>query len=169
MRKMWPRLILSRALGEALSRLDKHARHGYESTRSCIERGPPVPCLRAKAHQQLNKMAKKNIYKVVFHQQGNLYELHARDVSHSEMYGFLEIGDIIFGERSALLVDPSEEKLKTEFAGVTRTFVPIHAIVRVDEVAKEGANKITAANAAEGNNITQFPTPGFPSPGGSKK
>ena len=114
-------------------------------------------------------MAKKNIYKVVFHQQGNLYELHAREVSHSEMYGFLEIGEIIFGERSALLVDPSEEKLKTEFAGVTRTFVPIHAVVRVDEVAKEGANKITAANAAAGSNITQFPTPGFPAPGGGKK
>ena len=114
-------------------------------------------------------MAKKNIYKVVFHQQGNLYELHAREVSHSEMYGFLEIGEIIFGERSALLVDPSEEKLKTEFAGVTRTFVPIHAVVRVDEVAKEGANKITAADSAAGGNVAQFPTSGFPAPSGGKK
>ena len=114
-------------------------------------------------------MATKNIYKVVFHQQGNLYELHARHVSHSEMYGFLEIGEIIFGERSALLVDPSEEKLKTEFAGVMRTFVPIHAVVRVDEVSKEGANKITATDSATGGNVTQFPAPGFPAPGGGGK
>ena len=114
-------------------------------------------------------MAKKNIYKVVFHQQGNLYELHARDVSHSEMYGFLEIGDIIFGERSALLVDPSEEKLKTEFAGVKRTFVPIHAVVRVDEVSKEGANKVTATDTESGGNVAQFPAPVFPTPGGGGK
>jgi hypothetical protein len=114
-------------------------------------------------------MAKKKIYKIVFHQQGNLYELHARHVSHSEMYGFLEIGDIVFGERSALLVDPSEEKLKTEFAGVTRTFVPIHAVVRVDEVSKEGANKITATGSEAGGNIAQFPAPVFPAPGGGKK
>lgn len=114
-------------------------------------------------------MAKKNIYKVVFHQQGNLYELHARHVSHSEMYGFVEIGEIIFGERSALLVDPSEEKLKTEFAGVKRTFVPIHAVVRVDEVSKEGANKIVAADSDSSSNIAQFPVPGFPAPGGGDK
>jgi len=114
-------------------------------------------------------MAKKNIYKIVFHQQGNVYELHAREVSHSEMYGFLEIGEIIFGERSALLVDPSEEKLKSEFAGVLRTFIPIHAVVRVDEVSKEGTNKITATDAAPGGNVTQFPAPGFPAPGGGGK
>lgn len=114
-------------------------------------------------------MAKKNIYKIVFHQQGNLYELHARHVSHSEMYGFLEIGEIIFGERSALLVDPSEEKLKTEFAGVMRTFVPIHAVVRVDEVSKEGTNKITSAGSDASGNVAQFPGPGFPAPGGGNK
>ncbi len=114
-------------------------------------------------------MAQKHIYKIVFHQKGNLYELYARSVSHGEMYGFLEVGDIIFGERSAVLVDPSEEKLKSEFAGVMRTFVPIHSVVRVDEVAKEGTNKITAVEG--GDNVTQFPVPSYaPPPGdGGKK
>jgi hypothetical protein len=110
-------------------------------------------------------MTKKNIYKIVFHQQGSLYELHAREVSHSEMYGFLEIGEIIFGERSVLLVDPSEERLKSEFAGVKRTFIPIHSVVRVDEVDKEGVNKITATDVEPGSNVSQFPGPGFPTPG----
>lgn len=115
-------------------------------------------------------MARKDIYKVVFHQQGNLYELHARHVSHGEMYGFLEIGEILFGERSAVLVDPSEERLKREFEGVKRTFVPIHSVVRVDEVAKEGTNKIIA-NAGSGagdGKVTPFPVPAYRPPGESK-
>jgi len=111
-------------------------------------------------------MARKHIYKVVFHQQGNLYELHARHVSHGEMYGFLEIGEIIFGERSVVLVDPSEEKLKREFEGVKRTFVPIHSVVRVDEVAKEGINKVTVASG-EGK-VTPFPVPAYRPPAESK-
>ena len=68
-----------------------------------------------------------------------------------------------------MLVDPSEEKLKTEFAGVRRTFVPIHSVVRVDEVAKEGANKVTASDAESGSNITRFPIPGMPAPGSGGK
>ena len=75
---------------------------------------------------------------------GALYELHARHVSHGEIYGFVEVDDIIFGERSALLVDPSEEKLKGEFSGVKRTFVPIHSVVRIDEVEREGVNKVVS-------------------------
>lgn len=113
-------------------------------------------------------MAKKCIYKVVFHQQGNLYELYARSVSHGEMYGFLELGEIIFGERSALLVDPSEEKLKAEFAGVKRTYVPIHCVVRVDEVEKEGTNKVLAGDASD-SKVTPFPVPDYgPRDSGSK-
>ena len=85
---------------------------------------------------------KKPVYRVQFHNQGEVYELFARHVSHGEMYGFVEIAGIIFGERSAVLVDPSEEKLKSEFEGVKRTFVPMHAVIRVDEVQREGTNKV---------------------------
>lgn len=112
-------------------------------------------------------MAKKHIYKVVFHQQGNLYELYARSVTHGEMYGFLEVGEIIFGERSAVLVDPSEEKLKSEFAGVKRTYVPIHSVIRVDEVEKEGANKVTPTG--DDGNVTPFPMPSYGPAGDTKK
>ena len=85
---------------------------------------------------------KQRIYRVIFHNQGKVYELYARKVSQGALYAFLELEDIIFGERSALLVDPSEEKLKSEFAGVARTYVPLHALIRIDEVDKEGDNKI---------------------------
>ena len=75
--------------------------------------------------------------------------------------------DIIFGERSAVLVDPSEEKLKSEFEGVKRTFVPIHSVVRVDEVAREGVNKITAA-PGDGK-VTPFPVPAYRPPASDSK
>ena len=81
-------------------------------------------------------MTDKSIYRIVFHNQGNVYELYAREISQSSMYAFVEIGDIIFGERSKLVVDPSDEKLKAEFSGVKRTYVPLHAGVRIDEVER---------------------------------
>jgi hypothetical protein len=109
-------------------------------------------------------MAKsKPVYRIVFHNQGKVYELYARHVSHGEMYGFVEVADIIFGERSALLVDPSEEKLKSEFGAVNRTFVPIHAVIRIDEVEREGTNKVL--ESSDGSNVAPFPMPVY-TPGG---
>ena len=101
-------------------------------------------------------MTDKSIYRIVFHNQGNIYELYAREISQSAMYAFVEVGDIIFGERSKVVVDPSDEKLKAEFSGVKRTYVPLHAVVRIDEVEKEGTGKITEAS---GGNVSSFPFP----------
>jgi hypothetical protein len=110
-------------------------------------------------------MTKKNVYKVIFHNQGKLYELYARHVTQGNMYGFIEVGDIIFGERSALLVDPAEERLKAEFSGVKYTYIPIYAVVRIDEVEQEGINKIVSTTES-GSNITPFPIPLFKPPSG---
>ncbi len=83
-------------------------------------------------------MTKKSIFRVVFHSQGNVYELYAREVSQGAMYAFVEVGDIIFGERSKLVVDPSEDKLKSVFSEVKLTYIPLHAIIRIDEFENEG-------------------------------
>ncbi len=103
----------------------------------------------------------KTIYKIQFHNNGQLVELYAHEVSQSSMYAFVEIGDIIFGERSNLLVDPAEEKLKAEFGSVRRTYVPMQAVIRIDEVEKEGTSKILDSNAStdNGNNVSMFPGP----------
>jgi len=101
-------------------------------------------------------MGKKHIYRISFYNQGNIYELHARNVRQSDMYAFVEVGDILFGERASVVVDPSEEKLKSEFAGVSRTYIPLQAVIRIDEVEHEGANKIIAADDTTGK-ITPFP------------
>src|SRR5690606_4347387 len=107
------------------------------------------------------------IYRVIFHNQGKVYELYARRIDQGALYAFLELEDIIFGERTALLVDPSEEKLKSEFAGGARTYVPLHAVVRVDEVEKEGINKIHEASG--GGSVMPFPLPYGPPSGPSGK
>ena len=70
-------------------------------------------------------MAASHIFKVVFANQGKVYEIYARKVSHGALFGFVEVEDITFGERSAVVVDPAEEKVKAEFEGVARTFLQV--------------------------------------------
>ncbi|MGB5622665.1 MAG: DUF1820 family protein [Gammaproteobacteria bacterium] len=102
--------------------------------------------------------AKSHIYKIVFANQGKIYEIYARQVSHGELFGFVEVEELVFGERSSVVVDPSEERIKTEFAGVKRTYIPMHSILRIDQVEKQGVSKISPV---EGGNVTPFPMPMF--------
>jgi hypothetical protein len=106
-------------------------------------------------------MSEKSVYRVVFHNQGQVYEIYARKVSQGALFGFVEVEELLFGERTAVVVDPSEERLKTEFAGVKRFHVPIQAVIRIDEVEKEGVAKITVE---EGGKVTPFPSPLYPPP-----
>jgi len=110
-------------------------------------------------------MTAKSIYKIIFVSQGQVYEIYARDVGHGSLFGFIEVEKLVFGERSTVVVDPSEEKIKTEFAGVTRTYLPMHSIIRIDEVEKQGASKVSKL---EGGNVAQFPVPIY-TPGGESK
>ncbi|MCH2477200.1 MAG: DUF1820 family protein [Gammaproteobacteria bacterium] len=110
-------------------------------------------------------MATKNLYKITFTNQGKLYEVYAKSVSNSNLLGFIEIESLVFGEKTSLVVDPSEEKIKTEFEGVKRTYIPMHSVLRIDEVDKEGVSKISKA---EGNNVTQLPNTVFVPDGKSK-
>jgi hypothetical protein len=102
-------------------------------------------------------MAAKPIYRVVFLNQGKVYEVYARHVSQTgSLFGFVEIEELVFDARKGVVVDPSEERLRIEFAGVKRTYLPMHYVLRIDEVDKQGASKITNA---EGGNVAQFPMP----------
>lgn len=108
-------------------------------------------------------MAKQALYKVVFINHSQVYELYARQIFQSDLYGFIEIEDYVFGEKSSMIVDPAEEKLKTEFAGVKRSFIPLHAVIRIDEVEKEGPVRMT--DMKTDSNVTHFPFPARPLPG----
>ncbi|HNX50660.1 MAG TPA: DUF1820 family protein [Thermoanaerobaculaceae bacterium] len=103
------------------------------------------------------------VYKVIFSNQGQVFEIYARQVSQGELFGFIEVEQILFGERSQLIVDASEEKLKTEFAGVKRVFIPLHSVVRIDEVEREGASRISTPESA-GSTPRILPIP-MPIPG----
>ena len=106
-------------------------------------------------------MKKKTTYRVTFHNQGKLYENYARNVNQSGLMGFVEVEDILFGEKSTVVVDPTEENLKAEFAGVSRTYIPMHAVVRIDVVEKSGQSKVTEVTGG-GDKVMPFPvfTPG---------
>jgi hypothetical protein len=104
-------------------------------------------------------MAASHIFRIVFVNQGKVYEIYARKVSHGSLFGFIEVEELVFGERSSVVVDPGEERIKSEFAGVTRSYLPLHAVIRIDEVRKQGISKISAL---EGGNVAQFPLAVYP-------
>jgi len=106
------------------------------------------------------------MYRIQFFNQGKIYELYARHVHQGELFGFIEISGFAFGEKSAVLVDPSEERLQAEFSGVKKTIVPMHSVIRIDEVEKEGVNKIMSP-ASKGDKVTPFPMPYYPPRGES--
>ena len=101
-------------------------------------------------------MGSSHIFKVQFVREGKVWEVYAKKVTHGGLFGFIEVEDFVFGERSTVVVDPSEERVKNEFEGVKRTWLPMHAVLRVDEVRKSGVAKISAY---EGGNISHFPVP----------
>jgi hypothetical protein len=114
-------------------------------------------------------MASSHIFKIMFVNQGKVYEVYARKVSQGRLFGFIEVEELVFGERSSVVLDPGEERIKSEFTGVKCTMLPMHSILRIDEVKKQGVSKISAL---EGANVSQFPmgmyTPAGNDPGTRK-
>lgn len=101
-------------------------------------------------------MSKKPLYKITFYNQAKVYEIYARNVHQGAMFSFIEVEKLIFGEKSSVVVDPVEENLKAEFEDVARTFIPLHSIIRIDEVNKQGAPKITEVSD-KSSNVMHFP------------
>ena len=88
--------------------------------------------------------------------------MHACFGKLSKEYKVKKVGiekAFMFGERSGVVVDPAQEKLQSLFADVTRSFIPLHAVIRIDEVNTPGTGKITDSKAS---NITPFPYPPAP-------
>jgi hypothetical protein len=109
-------------------------------------------------------MASSHIFKIMFVNQGKVYEVYARKVSQGRLFGFIEVEEMVFGERSTVVLDPTEERIKSEFTDVKCTMLPMHSILRIDEVKKQGVSKISTF---EGNNVAQFPL-GMYSPAGTE-
>jgi hypothetical protein len=101
-------------------------------------------------------MTKKALlYRIEFIQGGQRYELYARELSQCSLFGFIEIGDFVWDAHTSVVVDPSHEKLKDEFADVNRTYIPMHAVLRIDAVTKKGQAKISEFDGK----VATFPGP----------
>ncbi len=109
-------------------------------------------------------MAGSRRYRVIFANQGRVYEIYAKSVGQGALFGFIEVEELLFGERSQVVVDPGEESLKSEFKGVTRLHIPLHAVVRIDEVEREGVSRVTQSAEGQGK-LTPFPAPLYVKPG----
>ena len=119
--------------------------------------------MKAKVNRPLIvSMASSHIFKIMFVNQGKVYEVYARKVSQGRLFGFIEVEELVFGERSTVVLDPGEERIKSEFAGVKTTMLPMHSILRIDEVKKQGQAKISAL---EGSNVSPFPLGLYQPPG----
>ena len=99
--------------------------------------------------------SKKPLYRVQFISNGERYEVYVREVSQGGLFGFVEIGNFVWDTHTNLVVDPSHEKLKDEFSDVVNTFIPMHNVLRIDEVRKEGLAKITELS----DKVMSFPSP----------
>lgn len=99
-------------------------------------------------------MTNESLFRIIFTQKDVVQELYAKQLSESDMYGFIVVEEIVFGERSSVLVDPAEEKVKQEFAGVLRTYIPMHTVIRIDEIEQKDAVGIKSGAT---NNISIFP------------
>lgn len=104
-------------------------------------------------------MNSSRIYRISFVNQDRIYEVFARQVYEADLYGFIAVEELVFGTQSELVIDPGEEKLKSEFSSVNRTFIPMHAIIRIDEVEKPGISKIHAIDGKSSGNVSPFTRP----------
>ena len=102
----------------------------------------------------VGSMASSHIFKIMFVNQGKVYEVYARKVGQGRLFGFIEVEELVFGERSTVVLDPGEERIKSEFAGVKVTMLPMYSILRIDEVKKQGVSKVSNF---EGTNVSPFP------------
>ena len=103
----------------------------------------------------------KPLYKITFLNHGRVYELYARHVGSSALWGFTEVADLQFDVHDGLVVDPTEERLRDEFGGTKVLHLPMQSIVRIEEVEKKGQSAIRDAASGE-KVVTPFPMPAKP-------
>lgn len=99
------------------------------------------------------------LFKISFLNQGKVYELFCRKVSGSELtYGFVEVSELVFETDDSVVIDPTEERLREEFADVEVLHLPMHSVIRVEQVKKRGTAAIR--DRESGEKVTPLPIDG---------
>ena len=101
------------------------------------------------------------LYKVTFLNHGKIYELYARQVSSGSLWGFTEVGELVFDVHDGIVVDPTEERLRDEFGNTKVLHLPMQSVLRIEEVEKKGQSAIRDAASGE-KVVTPFPMPAKP-------
>lgn len=102
-------------------------------------------------------MAKEKLYRIAFLNHGKVYELFCSGVCTSGLLGFIEVSGLLFSEKDSVVVDPTEERMRDEFDGVEVLHLPMHSVLRVEEVRKKGQAIIR--DRESGEKVTPFPIP----------
>ena len=105
-------------------------------------------------------MTKEKLYRVAFLNHGKVYELFCSGVCTSGLLGFIEVSGLLLSEKDSVVVDPTEEKMRDEFDGVEVLHLPMHSVLRVEEVRAKGQSIIR--DRESGEKVTPFPIPPGP-------
>jgi hypothetical protein len=111
----------------------------------------------------MTSSSKSTLFRVAFLNNGKVYELFCSGVNSSHLLGFVELTGLQFEQKDSLVVDPTEEKLRNEFDGVEVLHLPMHNVLRVEQVLKKGQSVIR--DRESGEKIMPFPI----QPGGRSK
>jgi hypothetical protein len=100
-------------------------------------------------------MTDNPLFRIAFHNNGKVYELYCQSVVSSSLWGFIEVSGLVFGEGEGIVIDPTEEKMRDEFEGVDILHLPMHSVVRVEQVKQKG--KAVIRDRESGEKVTPFP------------
>lgn len=100
----------------------------------------------------------QQLFKIGFQNDGKIYEIYAREVASSEIWGFIALRELVFDLDGGMVVDPVEERLRGEFASTRVLHLPIASVLRIEEVEKKGQAVIRDATGGD-RIVTPFPMP----------
>lgn len=103
----------------------------------------------------MSKADNEKLFRIAFLNHGKVYELFCTGVCTSGLLGFVEVSGLSFSEKDSVVVDPTEEKMRDEFDGVEILHLPLHSVLRVEQVAKRGSSVIR--DRESGEKVTPFP------------
>ena len=63
-----------------------------------------------------------------------VYELYALQAGQSDMLGFIEVSEFVTPRSESKIIRPDIDRAEREFEGVTRSFIPIADIRRIDAI-----------------------------------
>ena len=93
-------------------------------------------------------MPDKFLYKIIYYDIDKIHEIYAKTINDANMYGFVEVGEIVF-EKNSIIIDPAEDRLKDMFKNIKTTYIPQQSIIRIDYVSRKGVAKIIDTNESK--------------------